>query len=352
MESLKKTMKAIVFNGPWDMTMETIPTPQPQEGEVLVQIEAVGICSSDVHGFSGESGRRTRGMVMGHEAAGVVIAHGPGVTAPQIGTRIVVYNIIANTAPEPDEGDPSFLNKKVIGVNLGTRGAMAEYLRVPATNALAIAPGLSPEIGLLAEPLGVATHGFRRLEEKNSLGKKLAIVGCGTIGLAAITYAGATGINDIVGIDVIPEKADKAVQFGAIPLVTESEEEDVQVAARVETALVNKPDIVVDAVGSRASIALCFELVKSEGAILLIGNIAKEAPFPLQDVVSNEITLTGTYGFDKAAFADSLRMIPDHQDKLSLFIEDHCTLEETPAMMTALAKGEKQALKVVINVNK
>ena len=175
MEAAKESMKALVFNGPWDMTVETLPRPSPRKGEVLLQIEAVGICASDVHGFSGESGRRAPGMVMGHEASGLVIAHGPETSEPAIGSRVVLYNILANTPPGPDEGDASFLNKQVVGVNLGTRGAMAEYLAIPAKNALRIGEGVVPEMGLLAEPLAVVTHGFRRLKG-NSAVKSLKLL--------------------------------------------------------------------------------------------------------------------------------------------------------------------------------
>ena len=352
MESNSASMKALVYNGPWDMTIETLPRPVPKEGEVLLKIEAVGICSSDVHGFTGESGRRAPGMVMGHEASGVVVAHGPGAAEPKLGSSVVIYNIIADTPPSPDEGDPSFLNKKVIGVNLGTRGAMAEYLTVPSHSALAIAEDVDPELGLLAEPLGVVTHGFHRLKGKNTDCRNLAVVGCGTIGLSAILYAGAQVTRNIAGIDVIEDKVKKGESFGAKPVLIGSGEDNIAVAAKVENTLSDKPDVVVDAVGSADSAALCLALVKSEGTVLLIGNIAKQISFPLQYVVSNEVSLVGTYGFDRTAFADSLKMLPTLQDKLSLFIEDHCTLEETPAVMTALAKGEKQALKVVIQTGK
>ena len=350
MASESKTMKALVYNGPWDMTLEILPRPMPKQGEVLLRIGAVGICSSDIHGFSGESGRRAPGMVMGHEASGVVVAHGPGTSDPPIGAHVVVYNIIADIPPDPEEGDPSFLAKQVVGVNLGTRGAMAEYLTIPANNAMVIDAGVIPETGLLAEPLGVVTHGFRRLEDKNMLGSKLAIVGCGTIGLAAILYAGARGIGRIAALEIISAKLAKGAEYGATPVAVGPDEPVEPVSARVEAALGGRPDVVVDAVGSQDSLALCLGLVEKAGAVLLIGNTAKELAFPLQNVVGNEISLVGTYGFDKSAFADSLQLLPRLQDKLASFIEDHCSLEETPTMMTALAKGQKQALKVVINV--
>lgn len=350
MDSAQTSMQAVVFNGPLDMTVQTLPRPSPAPGEVLLRIETVGICSSDVHGFTGESGRRAPGMVMGHEASGQVVAHGPDVRGPAIGSRVVVFNILAHVAPAPGEGDPSFLNKQVIGVNLGRRGAMAEYLALPAKNALTIDEGVAPEIGLLAEPLAVVTHGFHRLQRTGVTGKKLAIVGCGPIGLATILVAGARGFDNIAVLDTNANRAERGRSFGARPVVVDSEESKDAVATRVEAALSGPADVVVEAVGSQSSALTCFALANTGSTILLIGNIAKQVELPLQDVVSKEVTLVGTYGFDDSSFGESLAMLPQVQDRLATFIEDRCTLEETPEMMAALANGGKRPLKVIIDI--
>ncbi|MBT5707081.1 alcohol dehydrogenase catalytic domain-containing protein [bacterium] len=343
-------MRALVYNGPWDMTLEDLPKPSPAPGEVLVKMQSVGICGSDVHGFTGESGRRAPGMVMGHEAVGVVEGLGEGVVSPKVGDLVTVYNIIAETAPTPEEGDPSFLAKKVIGVNLGKRGAMADYLTLPAESALVVPEGVDPSVGILVEPVAVVTHGFQRLAGKNIQAQRAAIVGSGTIGLSGILVAKESGVKEVAILDTIQEKLDRGKEFGAHPILVESGDTVESVAARAASALGDKPDLVVDAVGSRSSFNQCIALVKPGGAVLLIGNLAKEVAFPLQDMVSQEISFIGTYGFDRRAFEDALKMVPNIQDKLASYIEGHCSLEEAPATMTKLAKGELQALKIVIDL--
>ena len=343
-------MRALVYNGPWDMTLEDLPKPEPAPGEVLVKMKTVGICGSDVHGFTGESGRRAPGMVMGHEAVGEVEGLGEGVTSPQVGDLVTVYNIIAETAPTPEEGDPSFLAKKVIGVNLAKRGAMADYLTLPAESALVVPDGVSPSVGILVEPVAVVTHGFHRLAAKNIQAERAAIVGSGTIGLSAILVAKESGVGEVAILDTIQEKLDRGQEFGAHPVLVEPSDSVESVAEKVTKQLGEKPDLVVDAVGSRSSFDQCLALVKPGGAVLLIGNLAKEVTLPLQDIVSQEITFVGTYGFDRRAFEDALTMVPNIQDKLASFIEGRCSLEETPTTMTQLAKGELQALKIVIDL--
>ena len=338
-------MQAVVFHAPWDMKLEKLPKPDPAPGEVLVKMKAVGICGSDVHGFTGESGRRAPGMVMGHEAAGEVVARGDHVRSPAVGAPVTIYNIIAHTPPDPDEGDPSFLNKKMIGVNLAKRGAMAEFLAVPAENAIPLPPGIAPEIGLLAEPLAVVTRGWRRLERLGLRPSRLAIVGAGTIGLAAVLMARARELSHTVVLDTVVEKAERAAEFGAraIPVVSRGDP-----TGEVESLLAGRPEVVIDAVGTRESFSLCLALVEAGGTLLLIGNLAKEVSLPLQDAVSNEVCLVGTYGFDRSDFAKAVGVLPDIKSELATFIEGRCRLSETPRVMTSLARGESQALKTVI----
>src|SRR5271165_2148726 len=85
------TMKILEYHGPWEMTVEEAPVPEPACGEVLLRSLAVGICGSDVHGFTGESGRRKPGMVMGHEAVGEIVALGSGVTSLKLGQRVAIF---------------------------------------------------------------------------------------------------------------------------------------------------------------------------------------------------------------------------------------------------------------------
>lgn len=206
------------------MALEDLPKPKPLTDEVLLEMEVVGICGSDVHGFTGKSGRRAPGMVMGHEAVARVVSLGAGVTAPAIGCRVAVYNILADEAPAPDEGDSSFVNKKVVGVNLGTRGAMAEYLAIPAVNAIPVPDRVASEVALLAEPIAVVLHGFHRLEEKSINAKSVAIMGSGTIGLSALLIARGQGLKKMAVLDVIQEKLERVAAFRARGVLIEKGE--------------------------------------------------------------------------------------------------------------------------------
>lgn len=342
-------MKALVYQEPWNMSMQDLPRPVLQPGEVLIKMESVGICGSDVHGFTGESGRRAPGMVMGHEVVGRIVETAPDVTTPKIGQRVTVFNVLSEHAPTEEEGDPSFLNKRVVGVNLGTRGAMAEYLAIPSANAIPASEEIAAEVSVLAEPVAVALHGFHRLAEKSIKPHKIVIIGSGTIGLCCLLVAKSLGYKDVTVIDLISDKLQRAKNFGGNTLLIEMNSTPDDVAGQIKEKLGVYPDLVVDAVGVKASFDQAFQMVSEKGSLLLIGNLAKSVELPLQDLVSKEISLVGTYGFDLKAFRQGVETLPEFKDQLQTFIEGHCTLEETPEVMTALAKGERKALKIVID---
>jgi len=342
-------MKALVYQEPWNMSMQDLPRPVLQPGEVLIKMESVGICGSDVHGFTGESGRRAPGMVMGHEVVGRIVETAPDVTTPKIGQRVTVFNVLSEHAPTEEEGDPSFLNKRVVGVNLGTRGAMAEYLAIPSANAIPASEEIAAEVSVLAEPVAVALHGFHRLAEKSIKPHKIVIIGSGTIGLCCLLVAKSLGFQDVTVVDLISDKLHRAKNFGGNTLLIEMNSTPDDVAGQIKEKLGVYPDLVVDAVGVKASFDQAFQMVSEKGSLLLIGNLAKSVELPLQDLVSKEISLVGTYGFDLKAFRQGVETLPEFKDQLQTFIEGHCTLEETPEVMTALAKGERKALKIVID---
>ena len=331
------------------MSMQDLPRPVLQPGEVLIKMESVGICGSDVHGFTGESGRRAPGMVMGHEVVGRIVETAPDVTTPKIGQRVTVFNVLSEHAPTEEEGDPSFLNKRLVGVNLGTRGAMAEYLAIPSANAIPASEEIAAEVSVLAEPVAVALHGFHRLAEKSIKPHKIVIIGSGTIGLCCLLVAKSLGFQDVTVVDLISDKLQRAKNFGGNTLLIEMNSTPDDVAGQIKEKLGVYPDLVVDAVGVKASFDQAFQMVNEKGSLLLIGNLAKSVELPLQDLVSKEISLIGTYGFDLKAFQEGVKILPELQDQLQTFIEGHCTLEETPEVMTALAKGERKALKIVID---
>jgi L-iditol 2-dehydrogenase len=338
-------MRILQFNGPWQFSIEEALTPSIGAEEVLIRSDAVGICGSDVHGFTGESGRRKPGMVMGHEAAGTVVKAGVKVASHSPGDRVAVY-------PTLGCGNCRYClaglehicpDKRILGVNAGRWGAMADFFTCHQRQAFRLAPAVDPAIGLLAEPLAVALHAVNLMNPAKS--SILAIVGAGTIGLALVVVLRDLGFESIFIIDIIEEKLELGRTLGA-KTVRAGRDQPAQIIAG-ETGG-RRANCVFEAVGAAATVRTAYDLCDFGGTVVLIGNLAKEFTLPLQGVTSNETTLRGSYGFNRAEFQRAVDLASNKEAQLRHFISGSCSLEETPGIMERMARGELTALKMVI----
>jgi L-iditol 2-dehydrogenase len=338
-------MNALIYDGPWQLHLAELPRPEPGAGEVLLRSIAVGICGSDVHGFTGESGRRRPGMVMGHEVVGEVVALGPGVDALAVGDRVAVFNIVGcGTCAHCTNGQEQRCpGKRVLGVNAGTWGAMADFFAFPVAGLFKIPPGIDPAIGLLTEPFAVAIHAIDRMAPARD--EVVAIVGAGTIGIGLAIALRARGAMQVFALDRIPAKLALIAQFGATPVNVDEAD-----AATVIRAATNGRGAagVFEAVGAAATVRAAYDLCASGGTLVLVGNLAHEFTLPLQGVTSNETTIRGSYGFNRQDFAAAVAIVSDPSFAFNRLISGSCTLAETPEVMTRMARGELNPIKMVI----
>ncbi len=332
-------MQALVYDGPWQMSLRELPDPSPESGEVLLRVDAVGICGSDVHGFTGESGRRAPGMVMGHEVAGTVVALGDGVDSLAVDDRVAVYNIdYCGTCVQCLANKQQLCeSRRILGVNAGTWGAMAPYVACPTQCLFPFDKNADPAIALLAEPLGIATHAVNLADVQPH--HAVSIVGGGTIGLALTIVLKDRGVDTVHVLERVPEKLALIESFGGIG-VNIDEADPMQVAAEA--------DIAFEAVGADETAQTAFDLTRPSGMLVLVGNLAQQFTLPLQRVVQQETIIRGSYGFTPQDFGDAVDLVMRKRDELAKLITGSCTLTEAPQVMTELARGERQAIKMVI----
>jgi L-iditol 2-dehydrogenase len=338
-------MKILQFNGPWQLSIEEAPTPSFGLEELLICTDAVGICGSDVHGFTGESGRRKPGMVMGHEVAGTVVKAGAKVTSLSPGDHVAVFpiqgcGVCRHCLAEMEHICP---NKRILGVNAGRWGAMADFFICHQRQAFQLDPQVEPAIGLFAEPLAVALHAVNLMSP--AANTVLAIVGAGTIGIALVVVLWDLGFEPVFIIDKIDEKLKLARKFGA---KTIHADRDLPTEIIVNETGGRRANGVFEAVGMAATVRTAYDLCDFGGTIVLIGNLAKEFTLPLQGVTSNETTLRGSYGFTRTEFGQAVRLASKKEKLLRELISGSCSLEETPGVMERMARGELHALKMVI----
>lgn len=213
--------RAAVLHAAFDLRVEDIPVVRPAPGEVLVAVEAVGVCGSDVHYFTdGRNGRNVlrAPMVLGHEAAGVVVELGDDVDGPAVGTRVAVEPAVGcGTCPTCRSGAYHLCPAGTCLGSPPTHGAMSGYRVVPARAVHPLPDTLDTETAALVEPLAVAVHAVRRAGVVT--GHRVLVTGAGPIGVLVAQVARAAGAHDVVVTDVHDARLDRAAALGATAVV-------------------------------------------------------------------------------------------------------------------------------------
>ena len=208
-------MKAYVYREervPWKM--EEVPEPQPGPQDVLVKIEAAGVCGTDVGYYSGETKPRTSPLIPGHEIAGTVASVGDEVEGLAVGDRVCVHYIISCArCRHCDAGnDNRCRNRCSIGAHVD--GGFAEYIAVPARNAFKLPDSVPFEEGaIIGCAVSTAYHALNM--GKMEKGDTVAVFGLGGVGMHVVRWAKILGAGLVVGVDVVDEKLEAAKRFGA-----------------------------------------------------------------------------------------------------------------------------------------
>jgi 2-desacetyl-2-hydroxyethyl bacteriochlorophyllide A dehydrogenase len=208
-----KAVRLVKVGAP--LEMQEIPVPVPGERDVLVRVKAAGICHSDAHYRAGRSPVRPLPMTLGHEVAGVVESVGSAVTRVKPGDRVCLhYNITCGECSPCSTGNEQFCPK---GLMIGhfTSGGYAEYITVPARNALILPREIPFEQGAtLMCASATAFHALRK--SRLRAGETAAVIGVGGLGISAVQMARAAGAFTVFAVDVREESLELAARYGAV----------------------------------------------------------------------------------------------------------------------------------------
>ena len=282
-------MKALVYEGAWQMPLREIETPEPGPGDVIVTVQAVGVCGSDVHGFMGVTGRRKPPIVMGHEFTGLVSDVGAAVNRSKTGDRVVVQPLIPCGTCDLCRAGRWNICRYRSGVGMNVNGAYADMVRVPEQLLYALPAELSWEHGAMTEPLAVALHAVNMTPIQ--LLESLVIVGAGTIGLLTLLAAQLRGVSPIIVTDLNPHRLEMARRLGADVVVNAAEEDPVAV---VQAHTDGKgAHAVIEAVGVSVAVKQALAVVRDGGHVTWIGNSQPEVTVHMQQVVTRELNDSG-----------------------------------------------------------
>jgi L-iditol 2-dehydrogenase len=341
-------MKALVLKEYNKLVYEDVPSPQPGPEEVLVAVEACGICGSDVHGLDGSTGRRRPPIIMGHEAAGVISATGSNVTAWEAGDRVTFDSTIyCGRCDYCRQGQVNLCdNRRVLGVSCEDyrqHGAFADYVLVPQHILYRLPEGLTFEQAALVEPFAIALHAVRRAPP--TFNDTIVVVGAGMIGLALVQALRRTGCGRLIVVDVAPERLALAKHLGANFTLDSSSTASLE--SLLELTDGQGADAAYEAVGVATTVDLAIRCVRKGGHVTLVGNVTPRVELPLQAVVTRELTLYGSCA-SRGDYPACLGMLSRGELDAAPFLSATAPLAEGAAWFDRLYRKEPGLLKVVL----
>lgn len=328
------------------MAVEERGVPTPGPGEVLIAVIATGICGSDVHGFTGENGRRVPGQIMGHESVGRVAAFGPGIDDEDLAIdAVVTFNPVVVSAEDAtiyagrEQHSP---NKTVIGVATDIPAAFAEYVVVPARNVVRLPEDMPISHGALVEPLAVALHAVRRVHAEK--GHQALVIGGGPIGQSVVLALRMEGVTDVIVSEVDEARRQLCERLGA----TVINPRRAALADQVRAEFGHLATVTIDAVGTTATVADALNATVFGGSVCLVGMGATALSLDAFRISTEERSLVGSFTYSAQDFRDAAGWIATAPVALGELIAREVSADEANAAFVGLANGDGTAGKILV----
>ncbi len=350
-------MKALVYNGPGEISWTDVPDPVIQHPtDVIVKMQATTICGTDLHILKGDTPEVANGRVLGHEGIGTIVEVGSGITQLTVGDRVILSCVSAcGSCANCHQGLYSHClsveGKAGIGWIFGYMidGTQAEYVRVPfAENSVYKVPeSVSDAEGILLSD--ILPTGFEIGVQYGHVkpGDVVAVVGSGPVGLAAVMTAGLYGPSKVIAIDLDDARLARARDFGATDTVNSDKADwKEQVLALTDGAGV---DVAIEAVGIAKTFTMAVDLVRPGGHVANIGVHGKSVELALNELwirnidISMGLVNTNTLGM-------LLKLVTQHRLPVDKFVTHRFTFDQMLEAYEVFGNAaQHNALKVLIH---
>lgn len=298
-------MRQAVMIAPGKIEFRQIERPKPLPHEVLIEIKRIGVCGSDIHVYHGLHPYTSYPIVQGHEVSGLIAEIGRDITGFRVGELVVFMpQVTCGTCYPCRNGMENICNQlKVMGFQ--TDGAAQEYFPVPADHVLKIPASISLDHAAMVEPIAVAVHALGRYGDVR--GKKVVVLGAGTIGNLTAQAARALGASKVLITDVSDYKLVMARTCG-IPLAINTTQ-TILGEEIVKELGSDQADVILECVGSQETIHQAIEFARKGSVIIVVGVFGKKPNVDLGLVQDRELTLAGTLMYQKKDYELAIHLM-------------------------------------------
>ncbi|KAI3336778.1 GroES-like protein [Xylariaceae sp. AK1471] len=325
---LPTTMNAVVFDGPYKVSLQQRPVPKIQEdSDIIVKVHVAGLCGSKLHMFRGHEPAGT-GFIMGHEFTGTVIAAGKDVQTVKIGDKVVApFTVSCMNCFYCKNGYSSRCVHNTLFGSERLDGAQADYLRVPFADGTVVkAPSEIDDEALILMadifPTGFfgARNAFDSLGTQDPTEATAVVIGCGPVGLCALVSALEYKPKYLFAIDSVDSRLERARSLGAEPLNFKADPEGM--IKRIKEVTEGRgADIVIEVVGLKPALRTAYEVIRPFGFISSIGVHNSDMPFTATDGYDKNVRVQMGRCPVRSVFPDALKVLALKQHMFSFMFE-------------------------------
>jgi L-iditol 2-dehydrogenase len=339
-------MKQAVMTAPGRIEIRQVETPTPKPGEVLVHVRRIGVCGSDIHVYHGLHPYTSYPVVQGHEVSGVVAALGAGVSGFELGEAVVFMPQVTCGECYPCRHGMYHICDQLKVMGFQTNGAAQDFFPVPAEMVLKLPAGVTLDQAAMVEPVSVAVHALRR--GGGAAGKKVLVLGAGTIGNLVGQAARAMGAQDVLVTDLSEYKLAKAREAG-ISHTANPQQQDVAQAI-LDTFGPDKADLILECVGAQDTINTAVSCARKGSTIVVVGVFGKKPTVDLGLVQDRELSLVGTLMYQKVDYELAIELVAKGLVHLDLMITHRFEFEQYLEAYHAIEASGGQYMKVMIDL--
>lgn len=349
-KAMEGTMKQAVMTEIRKVEIQEKPIPTPSDNEVLVKVEYVGICGSDLHYY--ESGRIgdfvvEPPFVLGHEAGGTVVEVGANVKNLKVGDRVAMEP--GKTCGECEfckQGKYNLCEDVVFFATPPVDGVFQEYVAHEAGLCFKLPDNVSTMEGALIEPLAVGMHAAN--QGGAHLGQTAVVTGAGCIGLVTLLSLKAMGVSKVIVVDVMEKRLEKALELGADAVINGKEEDAV---ARIKEMTDGKGfDLGIETAGSQITAAQQIRAAKKGATIVFVGYSASgEMTLPIGMALDKELTFKTVFRY-RNIYPMAIDAVASGKIDIKNIVTNYFTLDDIQNALDSCVNNKADIVKGVIKV--
>lgn len=340
-------MRQEIMTAPQNIIFQEIPIPEPTDNQVLLQIKRIGICGSDIHVYHGTHPYTKYPVTQGHELSAQIVKIGKKVTGFSIGQKVTIEPQVFCGQCYPCTHGKYNLCESLKVMGFQTTGAASEYFAVDSSKITILPDNISYDEGALIEPLAVTVHAIKRFRSiKDS---RVAILGCGPIGILLSQAARAAGAKSVLVTDISEYRLNLAKKLGADYAINTKK---INFGEALKMAFgPDKADVIYDCAGNNTSINQAIQYARKGSTIILVAVFGNMAQCDLAKLNDSELDLNTSMMYRHEDYIDAIKWVSAGKIQLKPMISKHFSFDDYLDAYKYIDNNRETTMKVIIDVD-